>query len=196
MGRLAQDHLIDVYRIHVEPDRDGGRDCLQVRLEFDAEEWARRRRYDGFVLLVAHPEMPHSAEDIVRLYREKDKVEKDFCTIKSAVKLRPVYHHTDPKVRAHVTICMLALLLERTLEYRLARSTQPMTATACFEELRSCHLNVLATDPDAPPSYTVTDPTQEQAAILRSLRLQALVDDKEVAARIQARSFYKSDLAG
>jgi len=48
-------------------------------------------------------------------------------------------------------------------------------------------LNVLATDPDAPNSYTVTEPTQEQLAILRCLRLQDLVDDKEVAARIEPR---------
>jgi len=190
MGRLAQDNLMDAYRLRLETERHGDREVPQVYLDFDPEEWARRRRYDGFVLLVGHPDLPHSAEDLVRLYREKDKVEKDFGTIKSVVKLRPVYHHTDPKVRAHVTICMLALLLERTLEHRLARSPQPMTAPACFEELRTCHLNVLSTDPDAPPTYTVTDATQEQLAILRSLRLLALVDDKEVAATIQpTRSF-------
>ncbi len=81
------------------------------------------------------PDIPRSGAELVQLYRDKDAVEKDFQTIKDVVKLRPVYHHTDPKVRAHVTLCILALLLERTLEQRLRRSSMPMTAPACFEQL-------------------------------------------------------------
>lgn len=77
------------------------------------------------------------------VYRDKDTVERDFRTIKSFVRLRPMFHYTDPKVRAHVTLCMLALLLERSLERRLALKNAPITAPACFEALAGCHLNVL-----------------------------------------------------
>ena len=68
-------------------------------------------------------------------------VEKDFQLIKSVVELRPFYHHTDVKARAHVSLCMLALLLERLLESRLEAGGRSMTADACLSELRSCNLN-------------------------------------------------------
>lgn len=66
-------------------------------------------------VLTAHPDVPGTASDLIDMYFEKDVVEKDFQTIKSAVELRPVHHQTDIKLRAHVTICMLALLLQRIL---------------------------------------------------------------------------------
>jgi len=136
---------------------------------------------------VAHPDLPQTAEDVVGLYRQKDTVEKDFQTIKDTVKLRPLYHHTDPKVRAHVTLCMLALLLERTIDRRLKHSRLQTTAVACFEELQTCHLNILSSYPGSEPVYVATEPTQEQRAILRSLRMLELIDPEEVAGHIQPR---------
>ncbi len=188
-NKLASLSLLSVYKIRVETtDKDAaGSAHLRITLNLDEKVWRRRRRYDGFVLLVAHPELVHSAEELVQLYRDKDLIEKDFRTIKSVLELRPVFHYTDPKVRAHVTLCILALLLERTLEDRLRRSTQPMTAPACFEELAGAHLNLLRSDADEEPAYCLTEPTQAQRALLRSLRMNQLIDEKEVAARIQPR---------
>jgi hypothetical protein len=182
--------LLKVYEIRIRLVRDvqAGRSHLQVRLELNEEEWRRRIRYAGFVLLVAHPDLPHTAEDVVGLYRQKDTVEKDFQTIKETVKLRPLYHHTDPKVRAHVTLCMLALLLERTIDRRLKASTLQTTAAACFEELQTCHLNILRSYPGLEPVYVATEPTQEQRAILRSLRMKELIDTEEIASHIHPRA--------
>ena len=63
--------------------------------------------------LVSHPEVEGTASDRVERYFSKDVIEKDFESIKSVLKLRPVRHRTDPKLRAHVCICVLALLLTR-----------------------------------------------------------------------------------
>jgi len=186
---IARWKLLRVYDAQVRSvrDRETGKSHLRVRLQFHQEEWNRRIRFAGFVLLVAHPDLPHNATDIVGLYREKDTVEKDFQTIKDTVKLRPLYHHTDPKVRAHVTLCMLALLLERTIDRRLKRSGLKTTAAAAFEELQSCHLNIVSSDPASESVYVATEPTQEQRAILRSLRMKDLIDTEEVASRIEPR---------
>ena len=63
------------------------------------------------------------------LYREKNCVEQDFRHIKSEIELRPLWHHTDAKVRAHVTLCMLALLVDRILERTMREAGRAMTAT-------------------------------------------------------------------
>jgi len=190
LEKLASLSLLKVYSIHAEMLEVPGAEhpMAQLRVEFDEQEWLRRRQYDGFVLLVAHPDIPRSGPELVQLYREKDAVEKDFQTIKDVVKLRPVYHHTDPKVRAHVTLCILALLLERTLEQRLRRSSMPMSAPRCFEMLASAHLNLLRADPDLPPTYSLTEPTSDQRDLIKVLRMSDLLDADEIAARIHPRT--------
>lgn len=184
--RLRRDKLLDIYDVAIEPMQAGGngrknhRYCITLSLKPHA--WARRRRYDGFAVLIAHPELSHSAEHLCRLYRAKDAVEKDFQVIKSFVKLRPVRHRTDAKVRAHIAVCMLALLLERTLRDRLAGQH---ASEAALESLSSCHLNRYAVDDSS--LYTVTEPTNDQNDILKALQLQHLANDSQIADRILPR---------
>ena len=73
------------------------------------------------------------------------------------------------------------------IERRLRRSGLARTAAACFEKLRECHLNQIQSDLADEPTYAMTDPTQEQMAILRSLRMKSLVDSEEVAERLKPR---------
>jgi transposase len=188
-NKLARWNMLKVYTIRIASVAEplANRKHWEVRFYFNEAEWKRRIRYTGFVLLVGHPDLPYSAEDIVRLYRKKDTIEKDFKTIKEAVKLRPFYHHTDPKVRAHVSLCMLALLIDRTIERRLKRSGLEKTAAACFEELGNGHLNMVSSELFPEPAYIATEPTQEQMALLRSLRLKGLIDPEEIASRIKPR---------
>jgi len=188
LNKLKGFNAIGLYDITIEPIKKKQGDTFEVRLTLKEDEWKQRRRYDGFVLLIAHSELQMTAPEIVQLYRAKDAVEKDFQTIKSVTKMRPVYHHTDPKVRAHVTLCMLAPLLERTIEHRLKPSSTPMTAPACFERLRGCHLNILRAAPEVPNQYRLTETTADQRAILRSLRLKRLVEDDLVQERIHPRA--------
>lgn len=153
--------------------------------------WKRRRRYDGFVLLLGHPELPHTAKELVNLYRIKDTVEKDFQTIKSLIKLRPIFSYTDPKVQAHVTICMLALLLQRTLERRLRNAGLPLTAPACIDVLKTCHLNQRRSD--AEPIYDITQINAAQRQILDALELDKLAADEFLRSQIVPRPLPQID---
>lgn len=181
--RLRRDDLLDAFAVDITEHHLGERTRYQVKLTLNNAEWTRRRRNDGFSIVVAHPDLELTAPELCRLYREKDMVEKDFQVIKSFVDLRPVRHQNNAKVRAHVTICMLALLLERTLKHKLKGK---LPAQAALEALKGCHLNHVATD-DRMTTYTLTEPTPEQTATLRLLRLQALADQQQVADRITPR---------
>ncbi|MBI2895961.1 MAG: hypothetical protein HYY06_20555 [Deltaproteobacteria bacterium] len=175
---------MEAFDVAVSERQSAGRSHLVIDVRLNESDWARRRRYDGFTVLVAHPALPHGPVDLCRLYRAKDVVEKDFQVIKSVVDLRPVRHRTDGKVRSHVTLCMLALLLERTLQHRLKAKC---TAQAALEILQGCHLNHVAGTADGMAAYTLTEPTPEQTAILRLLGLQRLGDQEEVVDRITPR---------
>lgn len=187
-GKLASRSMLSVYTVHIHEDNTDSHDHLVVSLSFDEVAWNKRRSADGFVLLVAHPGLPQTAAEMVALYRAKDAVEKDFQTIKSDLELRPVFHYTDPKVRAHVSLCMLALLLERTLEQRLRKAGKAMTAPAALEVLTSGNLNMVATGPDEPPAYIATEPNAEQRELLAGLGMEHLVDQDAMAACIEPRS--------
>jgi len=186
-NKLATYALVSVFDVDIRQRKNKKRTLMEVQLPLNERAWAERRRYDGFVLLVADPALSHSGVEIVQLYRAKDAVEKDFQTIKSDIKIRPVFHYTDPKVRAHVTICMLALLLERTLEHRMRRAGTPMTAPACFEALATGHLNMLVTDPDVVPTYLITEATSTQRVLLERLCMGHIIDQEQVTERLHAR---------
>jgi transposase len=57
-----------------------------------------------------------SSEDIALGYKQLLEVERAFRTMKSSLDLRPVYHSKDDRIRSHVLICWLALLLVRIAE--------------------------------------------------------------------------------
>lgn len=181
--KLQSYSLVDAYDVTIHEEQQAGTTRLRVELELRTDEWECRRRYDGFCVLAAHPSVDLSAEQLCRLYRAKDTVEKDFQTIKSFIELRPVWHHTAAKVRAHVTICMLALLLERTLQQRLGGK---LPAQAALEQLESCRLNRYQAGGDH-IAYRLTELDQAQASLLRTLGWSELGDSDLVTERITAR---------
>ena len=60
---------------------------------------------------------PHlSAEEIALGYKQLLQVERGWRDMKQVIDLRPVYHRKEERIRAHVILCWLALLLTRTIE--------------------------------------------------------------------------------
>jgi hypothetical protein len=169
---LRKDNLVEAFATHISEQDIGDRKRYHVRLVLDELEWSRRRRYDGFSVLVAHPDIQRTAPALCRLYRAKDAIEKDFQTIKTVVELRPIWHHTDAKVRAHVALCMLALLLQRTLARKLAGLC---SAESALEILATAHLNRFVGS-DGTVAHVVTRTDADQNRILRRLQLQRLAD--------------------
>jgi hypothetical protein len=82
---------------------------------------------DGFyVLRTPVPAAELDAPAVVSAYKNLKYVERDFRSIKSDdLDLRPIYHHLEERVRAHVLICMLACYLT----WHLRRAWAPLTFT-------------------------------------------------------------------
>jgi ParB-like chromosome segregation protein Spo0J len=181
--KLQRLELLEAFKVEVLQTELSGHMRWQLRVQLDEQDWRRRRRYDGFTLLVGHPKLPHTAVDLCQLYHARDAIEKDFQVIKSVVELRPVRHRNDSKVRAHVTICMLALLLERLLGQRLGTTC---SAEMALETLEPCRLNQYGSARKQ-AVYSLTYPTPEQMRILRRLHLSHLVDEALLAESLKPR---------
>jgi len=87
-----------------------------------AEAIADEARFDGFyVLRTSLPVELADATGTVRAYKSLAQVERAFRCIKTVdLELRPVFHWTAPRVRAHVLLCMLAYYLEWHMRQPLA----------------------------------------------------------------------------
>ena len=169
------------FTLHVDHQDDRP----QVRLERNERKWELHQRYDGVNIIVAHPELRLGAAELVELYFAKDAVEKDIQTIKGEVEIRPVRHRTDPKVRAHVTLCIFALLLDRWIERKLAAAGHAMKASTALEMMGSVHLNHLRAENVS--LYTITQLTAEQRNLVEALGLAETLDEKNLTALLTPR---------
>jgi hypothetical protein len=79
-----------------------------------ADSMAREARLDGiYVIRTSLPAEAMSAADAVRAYKDLARVERAFRTLKSVdLQIRPVHHWIEPRVRAHVFLCMIAYYVE------------------------------------------------------------------------------------
>ena len=57
-----------------------------------------------------------TAEDIALGYKQLLEVERGWRDMKQVIDLRPVFHRREDRIRAHVILCWLALLLARIAE--------------------------------------------------------------------------------
>jgi transposase len=79
-----------------------------------------------------------SSEDAVRYYKELSKVERAFRSLKSVdLKVRPIHHRLENRVRAHVFLCMLAYYVEWHMRRALAPMLFDDADPAAAEALRS-----------------------------------------------------------
>jgi hypothetical protein len=84
-------------------------------LRVDASKAKAEENLDGkYLLRTSDPKM--SAEDIALGYKQLLEVERGWRDIKQVIDLRPVYHRKEERIRAHVILCWLALLLARIAE--------------------------------------------------------------------------------
>jgi hypothetical protein len=84
-------------------------------LRIDKHAIKTETNLDGKYLLRSSD--PHlSAEDIALGYKQLLEVERGWRDLKQVLDLRPVYHHLEDRIRAHVILCWLALLLGRVAE--------------------------------------------------------------------------------
>jgi transposase len=87
------------------------------KLRVDAAKVKAETKFDGkYLLRSSDPKL--SAEDIAVGYKQLLEVERGWRDMKSVLDLRPVYHRLEERIRAHVILCWLALLLVRIIETR------------------------------------------------------------------------------
>jgi hypothetical protein len=134
-------------------------------LRIDAKKVKAEENLDGkYLLRTSDPAM--TSEDIALGYRQLLEVERGWRDMKQVIDLRPVYHRLEERIRAHVILCWLALLLIRIAETAAGTTWNKITG-----ELALLTLGTF-TGPAGTFRQTA-DLTPAQHAILASLQIPA-----------------------
>jgi hypothetical protein len=139
------------------------RELKSGELRIDRGAVRAEQRLDGkYLLSTTDPSL--SAEDVALGYKQLAEVERAFRTLKSTLDLRPIYHRLPERIRSHVLLCWLALLLVRILERETGDSWERIR-----EELARVHLVDLSAKDGA--FRVVTRLSDDQRNLLKSLQI-------------------------
>jgi len=109
------------------------------KLRVDRRAVTRDAHFDGKFLLRT-PDETLTAADIAEGYKALYEAERGFRDVKSTIDLRPVYHHKQQRITAHIQLCWLALLLLRVAEVDTGDTWRNLR-----DELQRLHLVTLRT---------------------------------------------------
>jgi transposase len=134
------------------------------KLKIDKAKVKQDEKLDGKYLL-STSDQHLSAEDIALGYKQLLEVERAFRTLKSTLCLRPVYHSKDDRIRSHVLLCWLALLLVRIAEVETGT-----TWLNIRREMQRLHLGEFLSKKTRILQHT--ELTQDQRNILKPLKIK------------------------
>ena len=124
----------------------------QLRVDHTAIK--REQHLDGKWLLRTS-DTTLTPDDLAAAYKQLLAVERGWRDFKGALGLRPVFHHREDRIRAHIQLCWLALLLLRVIENATGDTWRNVR-----HELDRMHLVTLATDHGRVAQRSATTPAQ------------------------------------
>jgi transposase len=154
--------VINKYKVAKHFILDIGEDSFDFRI--DEEKVAAEAALDGvYVVRTSLSRQRMSAEDTVRGYKSLCQVEQAFRCIKQVdLKVRPIRHHEENRVRAHIFLCMLAYYVE----WHLLQAWRPLLFADEEQEAKKTR------DPVAP--------AKRSESALRKVHSKRLDDGTEV----------------
>jgi Transposase DDE domain len=132
---------------------------------------------DGlYAIRTTLPAVTLGASAAVRAYKQLKMAERAFKTMKDTIEIRPIHHHLETRVRAHVFLCMLAYYVAFELHARLPQllftdQTPLAQADPVKPATRSPSARAKAgsaTTTDGYPAHTLTDLLADLGTLCRN----------------------------
>ena len=133
--------------------------------------FARETACEGKYVIQTEEPGPTPVE-AVAAYKQLNEVERGFAHLKGLLEVRPVYHHKDDRVRAHVFVAALAFLLDRALEKKLRAAGSSLSSPAAWQVLET--VRCVNVEMGSRTKLCVTRGSRQAAEVLKILRLSEL----------------------
>ncbi|UCE08223.1 MAG: IS1634 family transposase, partial [bacterium] len=124
---LAKYHMSKFYELDIEPitskngnQNDQNTDSCQLRIQKNEADISFEESLDGkFFLQTEVNQASLDEQAVVKAYKSLQKVERAFDFTKNEIDIRPVYVRRESRIKGHVMICFLSLLIETLLEKKM-----------------------------------------------------------------------------
>jgi transposase len=100
----------------------------------DNEAVKRDETYDGIFVISSNTKM--RPLEIIERYKDLWRVEAGFRQLKSEIEAGPIFHWKDRRIRAHIMICFLALMLRTALYKRIKKEDEESSYRLVMSDLR------------------------------------------------------------
>jgi transposase len=140
-------------------------------LEFceSAERLSREMKIEGkYVVMTGEKDL--SIPDAVALYKELTEVESGFRQLKDVLGMRPIYHRIEPRVKAHIFVAALALLVQRLLGRRLQEAGVDLSPARALQALATVRLVTFHLE-GQPERRGLTGGCPDARLVLKALKL-------------------------
>ena len=118
--------------------------------------------------------------DLALVYKQLFQVERGWRDLKGSLRLRPVFHHREDRIRSHIQLCWLGLLL-----IRVAENATGDTWRNLRNELDRMHLVTLATPEGRIAKRSTTTKRQHQILTDLQIREPAQILDYQLPAPVE-----------
>jgi len=185
---LAKRKLKSLLQVAITPielkvaKRDGSTrkvNSFQLSATVDQVKETEKRRLDGMTCFITN-DPTISQGQVIQKYREKNKIEEAFREMKSQLALRPVYLMRSERVKAHVSICILAYLLLNTMETMLKNAGCFTSPEEVLRQVQSCQLNLVGVKNSPNRSITKTELTELQQQWIKLLQCEKYLKPKMI----------------
>lgn len=129
---------------------------------------------DGKLLIVTNvPQDDMPPQEVLARYKSLADIERGFRVLKSDIEMAPVYHRLPQRIRAHASICFMALILHRVMRMRLKAAGHPSSPQTALELLRRVQRHSIRIN-GAQPVTGVSSIHDEQRCLMVALGIQKL----------------------
>ena len=111
------------------------------RVEINEAAIEKATQWDGLHGVITNSS--ESVDNILSHYHELWRIEESFRIQKHDLKVRPVFHWNESRIRAHLAICFMAFCCVRHLEYRVRLQYQPLSPKVIRRELSHVQVSLL-----------------------------------------------------
>jgi len=114
--------------------------------------------------------------ELIKAYRDKNRVEEGFREVKSFLKFQPTFVYTDEHVRAHYTICILSYLLDLTITNKLRENREESVSSVnkVYRILERCEIGKLGLKGDESKILKLMSMTNTQKKIMEMFNCKYL----------------------
>jgi transposase len=131
----------------------------------------REKAYEGKYVIQTE-EKNLTPVEAVAAYKDLNEVERSFAHLKGLLEVRPVYHHWDQRVEAHVFIAALAFLLDRAMEKKLKQAGSDLSSPFAWQSLETIRCVELQLDTHR--KLCITRGSRHAAQVLKALGITHL----------------------